>query len=156
MFKKKKLSSYNLQKTLVWLIQNYAWKNKRVSADVKRNAGTERIKGYERKKEKHSPINRANFRAKLLRRRRDSDQSAAMHPGSVNAALSAFTSPSLPSLSLSSYKAAHEVHIKAVMDYISSHCERWALGPVQSPLKERGKNIFESTIPLSSTQKRKW
>lgn len=62
----------------------------------------------------------------------------AVHPGSVNTALSAFTSPSLPSLSLTSFKAAHEVHIKAVMDYISSHSERWAPGQVQSRLTERG------------------
>lgn len=67
-----------------------------------------RIKGYERKKEKQSPINRANFRAKLQRRRRDSDQSPAVHPGSVNAALSAFTSRSLPPLSSPSFKATHE------------------------------------------------
>lgn len=91
---------------------------------MKRNARTGRIKGYERKREKQSPINRANFRAKLLRRRRDSDQSAAVHRGSVNAALSAFTSPSLPSLSLTSFKATHEAHIKAVMEYISSRWER--------------------------------
>lgn len=48
----------------------------------------------------------------------------AVHPGSVNAALSAFTSPSLPSLSLTSFKATHEVYIKAVMDHISSHSKR--------------------------------
>lgn len=55
---------------------------------------------------------RQNFRAKLLRRRRDRDQSVAMHPESVNAALSASTAPSLPSLSLTSctYKCCDREH----------------------------------------------
>lgn len=57
-----------------------------------------------------------NFRAKLLRRRRDRDQSVAKHPESVNAALSASTSPSLPSLSLTSCTAQS---INAVMENIS-------------------------------------
>lgn len=55
---------------------------------------------------------RQNFRAKLLRRRRDRDQSVAMHPESLNAALSASTAPSLPSLSLTSctYKCCDGEH----------------------------------------------
>lgn len=82
-----------------------------------------RVKGYEGGgEEKQSPINRANFRAKLQRRRGDSDQSVAVHPGSVNAALSAFTLLSLLSLSLTSFKATHEADIKAVMDCISFFC----------------------------------
>lgn len=75
-------------------------------------------------RQKQRSVNRANFRAKLLRRRRDSDQSAAMHPESVNAALATFTSPSLQALSLTSFKAAHEVQRKAEMEHISSHHER--------------------------------
>lgn len=67
--------------------------------------------------EEHRPINRANFRAKLQRRRRDSDQRVAMHPGSVNTALSAFLSGSLLHLSFTSLKAAR--HIKVAMDHIS-------------------------------------
>lgn len=53
-----------------------------------------------------------NFRAKLLRRRSDRDQSVAMHPKSVNAALSASTAPLLPSLSLTSctYKCCDGEH----------------------------------------------
>lgn len=72
-----------------------------------------------RKRKSRVTLLERNFRAKLLRRRRDSDQSVAMHPGSVNAALSAFTSPSLPSLSLTSFKPIHEGHINSVMEDIS-------------------------------------
>ena len=135
----------------MWSLKDWAQKNKSVLPDSKRNAGMGRIKGYERKKEKQSPINRANFRAKLLRRRRDSDQSGAVHPGSVNTALSAFTLPSLLSLSLKSFKATHEAHIKAVMEYISSHCERWSFGRAQSRLTEGGEQKsqrFGTTIPF--------
>lgn len=70
-------------------------------------------------KEKGKVESEQNFRAKLLRRHRDSDQSMAMHPGSVNAALSALTSSSLPSLSLTSRTAPHEALINAVMENIS-------------------------------------
>lgn len=72
-----------------------------------------------RKRKSRVTLLEQNFRAKLLRRRRDSDQSVAMHPGSVNAALSAFTSLSLPSLSLTSFKAIHEGYINSVMEDIS-------------------------------------
>lgn len=66
---------------------------------------------------KQSPINTANFRGKLPRRRGDSDQSVAVHPGSVSrAALSPFTSPLLPSLSLASFKAAAEARSTSVME----------------------------------------
>ncbi len=108
------------------------------------------LKDMRGKRKSRVPLIERNFRAKLLRRRWDSDQSAAMHPGSVNAALSAFTSPSLPSLSLTSFKATHEAHIKAVMEYISPFCERWGLGRVQSHLTERGKtkkSAFRSHQP---------
>lgn len=104
------------------------------------------------KRKSRVPLIEGNFRAKLLRRHIDSDQSAAVHPGSVNAALSAFTSPSLPSLSLTSFKAAHKAHIKAVMENISSHWERWS-GPTLS----QGKGVTKwAGILESPSQRRKW
>lgn len=42
-----------------------AYKNNRVSPDMKRNAGMGRIKGYERKKEKQSRINRAKLQSQI-------------------------------------------------------------------------------------------
>lgn len=72
--------------------------------DKRRREGDADVSGKKRNKESRINRGQKNFRAKLQRRRRDSDHSAAMHPGSVNAALSAFTSTSLPSLSPSSSK----------------------------------------------------
>lgn len=101
-------------------------RTKGVWPDFKRNAGMGNIKGYKRGGgeeggrgggSKQSPINTANFRGKLPRRRGDSDQSVAVHPGSVSrAALSPFTSPLLPSLSLASFKAAAEARSTSVME----------------------------------------
>lgn len=93
---------------------------------------------------------RQNFRAKLLRRRRDRDQSVAMHPESVNAALSASTAPSLPSLSLTSctYKCCDGEHQAAFWElscWSDPKFGRWGGGfwKQQSPLLFSEEEVVE-------------